>query len=389
MVRRASLVAIAASFVACNLLVANDEPALEPTDAGFDAPPPPPPPPPPPAAPADAPPCQGIALDSDRENCGACGHSCLGAECSAGVCQPQLFIGNRSTFVNISEVYGLVVLGDTLYGTNWYVTGSGVVWRVPAKTGGDPQFIVPDGLADLSVSWLATDGTDLFYKVFRYSGAGIWRVHTDGTGNTHVVPRPENQFDDGIEPVAVDASYFYWGMKFSSGLFRANKDGTNVIATRPASGISWLVPDHGEIFFAQRNDRGVYRASPDALDSAELVAPPGTNAVTSLQVDATHVYYSDDSSRVFRAPRSGGSAEDITPTDLCPGPILVDDTHVYCFGKYSISRFDKKTGAYRFIASVPAPIDSPFVVDGGDVIFFSVYGDQSGPPYAGVYRLVK
>src|SRR5262249_46285224 len=38
--------------------------------------------------------CNGACVDeqSDRKNCGACGHDCLGAVCASGKCQPVTLV---------------------------------------------------------------------------------------------------------------------------------------------------------------------------------------------------------------------------------------------------------------------------------------------------------
>jgi hypothetical protein len=122
--------------------------------------------------------CDGVDLQTSKDHCGRCGHSCGGGECNAGKCQPlQIgavanaplnFIATSQDHVFVSPIIKLT-------------TDEGGIWRIP-KSGGAPVlfanvryaedmrvldkklfFVVEDNLPDAStpgVGGLYTCGID-------------------------------------------------------------------------------------------------------------------------------------------------------------------------------------------------------------------------------------
>src|SRR5688572_29963206 len=39
--------------------------------------------------------CTGVDLATDRDHCGACGHSCIGGLCNQGICQPIILVADQ------------------------------------------------------------------------------------------------------------------------------------------------------------------------------------------------------------------------------------------------------------------------------------------------------
>ena len=80
---------------------------------------------------------------SDAANCGTCGHSCLGGQCSAGVCQPLLLATVPST---TEYAHQTVVSGGKVY----VFTGDGTnapssIWQTDASTPGTPTEVATNG----------------------------------------------------------------------------------------------------------------------------------------------------------------------------------------------------------------------------------------------------
>ncbi|HSK02406.1 MAG TPA: hypothetical protein VK932_14235, partial [Kofleriaceae bacterium] len=72
--------------------------------------------------------CGGTCIDvtSDPANCGGCGHDCLGAACSAGLCLPE-------TLAVVPNAPAAIALDgdDVVFATSGAITSSGAVYRLP------------------------------------------------------------------------------------------------------------------------------------------------------------------------------------------------------------------------------------------------------------------
>jgi hypothetical protein len=93
-------------------------------------------------------------LTTDNLNCGTCGHSCMGGDCVAGVCQPVALASGQSCPMGIS------VQDQVVYWTN-SVPASGAVMRV-LSPGDAPEVIAEDYVNPVAI---ALDETSVFWAV--------------------------------------------------------------------------------------------------------------------------------------------------------------------------------------------------------------------------------
>jgi hypothetical protein len=75
-----------------------------------------------------------VAVESNPDNCGTCGHSCLGGACKAGVCQPV-------TLGYLPDPLAIAVSDTGVY----FTTSSGIVASLPID-GGTPATLWKGGL---------------------------------------------------------------------------------------------------------------------------------------------------------------------------------------------------------------------------------------------------
>src|SRR5262245_66589307 len=59
--------------------------------------------------------CTDVDLLTDVNNCGACGHDCLGGACESGQCQPSRFFTNPTSGGGQGTLGEVVLQGDYLY----------------------------------------------------------------------------------------------------------------------------------------------------------------------------------------------------------------------------------------------------------------------------------
>jgi hypothetical protein len=271
--------------------------------------------------------------NSDAQNCGICGHSCLGGACLAGRCQPVVVAGDPLHDTGLGHVSSLVVLNGVLYGTSAFGSG-GAVFAVPAMPApGALTWLVQPG-GGVGAQALATDGASLFYAISEAGGpeaAGIWNVRLDGSGNTLVVAGGTTSggacdlpggggasaYGDQAGPIALDGGYLYWVRATSSdcaapwpacrcpGVYRATTDGSGVAVyhagtSSPAAfGGNYAgdpIADSGTLYFAGRDAHDAGNRV-QAVTAAMFAggAPPTTLTTTGnpseVATDATHVYW--------------------------------------------------------------------------------------------------
>lgn len=379
-------------------------------------------------------------VGTSKDHCGACGHSCQGGDCVSGKCQKVLIAGDPATYVGLKSLYGLAVAGNQLFGTDWYQTNQGLVYKLPTSgvpDGGAVSFLVkapvvtdggvggyPDGGSiGTSASPIVNDGTGkILYGIFRREAdglyadrpaAGIWEISTNGTDNRPLVKLADNQ---NIAAIAADANYIYFSefWRFGGGnqygIFRADRaTGANVTryfygANDGTKGkIDNIFAEGGSIYFGDVASKKIYAASPTTLDSpldlATTSADPGP-----VQTDATYVYYYD-AGKFYRVKKLGGTPEDITPTPGLPTTVhafLVDAENVYFFGpKVADYNVDNGQKLYAFPKGAKSA-DPPVVLTdvGADnvsattqdatTIYWTTYGrDGTPPPYSAIYKIAK
>ncbi|HEX7605044.1 MAG TPA: hypothetical protein VF316_25680 [Polyangiaceae bacterium] len=104
-------------------------------------------------------PC-GADLTTDKANCGACGHSCLGGECVASKCQPVLLLDD-----NTLGPSGLAVDDTYVFYTDPYNSNVGRVPKLAKVPPDAPVIVAPAGTNTYYDPWrVATDGTYFYFN---------------------------------------------------------------------------------------------------------------------------------------------------------------------------------------------------------------------------------
>lgn len=362
-------------------------------------------------------------ISTDQNNCGACGHSCLGGQCVVGKCQASIVASNPSG--NFGFLYGLVLNGTSLYGINWYgkpngTPSAGSVFSVPSNaSNGTPTWLVKDGTAGayggIATRLLATNGNKLVYSVYRPSdqAAGLWTANFDGTGNSNVVGGgPDNQASCGatlagtdVASLAFDPTYMYWTHDRAAGapcpgLYRGDPNGANTALHQSGTFLRSLVSDgSGAIYMVSHTGSypafagiAVLATTGAAIDNAPIVIAQTGNPY-AVQFDAQYVYWNDTSnSHFYRTTKVPSTIEDVTPKSGMPtlgnSTFLVDAKNLYFFAGASTQSL------YVMPKDGSAP---PVVVftfpNSGDIMLAAFQDDKavyfSGYPTSVIYRLAK
>lgn len=287
-----------------------------------------------------------VNTQTDPTNCGACGHDCGGAACSAGLCAPTL-LAMAGT--------GGVAATEPLYddGTSVYFGSTGSVCNVgggcttfrKCNGGGcgmNPANLTGKGPAT-GQAFTAIDTTAYWF----YGGTGL--VSCDMIGGCNANPNvvwPTTVTSAGGTAMAVDATNIYWSDELNQLISSCPRTGCTTPTTiaMPPNGQQirkGVATDGTNVFFVTAT--GIYSV-PVAGSATPTVVVTGLGGAAGIALDATNVYWAGFSGDIGRCPKTGCS----TPTtlhqlSLPAANVLVDGDHLYWSQKTSMSEVGRCT----------------------------------------------
>jgi uncharacterized membrane protein len=275
--------------------------------------------------PPSTPACSGD-LNSDRNNCGACGHDCLGGDCQGGRCQPFVLA------TGFQSPMGVVVVGMDVYTVDFGSAGVDA-----SRVDGTLVRIAPDGTKTLLETGLGAPAS-LWYDEASSSFLIPEYYHYD------IVSRP-------LRPGGTVSKLITEHVGFPLG-----------IATNETS---LFVSNSGDIA-PEAIQQTVQRWSRPGLTSYALFRD-FPNGPTQLDVDANYLYWTENvAGRVVRLPLGADfgaspSVEVLTTEVPAPRGIAVDGSTIYVSsygppgGLYRIG--NSPGGAAALLATFPGIVD--------------------------------
>jgi hypothetical protein len=234
----------------------------------------------------------------DPDHCGACGHSCLGGNCTAGLCDPMA--------VPSSDLVAAFAADETLF----YLGYPDRIVRF------DPQDKTSVTLVDVGVQDLRDLAVDAEFVYWTEQSAQK-RIAKGGGAPTLLASA------HAVQQILLTSTHV--ALLSQLALASVPKDGGDVVELAAGPWDSLALPiaaNQTEVFFADGN--AIYRVSP-ATGPVEVLAI-GTGI--ALAADEAAVYVASGGT-VTALSLAGGVSIELATDQPSPARIVVDDIHVY------------------------------------------------------------
>jgi Stigma-specific protein, Stig1 len=265
-----------------------------------------------------------VDLQSDANNCGACGHECLGTACALGLCAPTLVASGRAD----SAAGALASNGSIIY---WHDNAAHAVMSMDLLQN-SPTVLAADVA---NVFWMSINGNTLAASTYQLVPNQVIRVPLAGGNPVSLATEPVT-----LEGVALDDTYAYF-----------------TTDEMPDNGSLWRVPLAGG-------------ATETLLSSIKA---------NVIALDADQVYFTSyGPGRVLKVPKIGGIPTVLADNQPGPWHVVVSAGYAYWTNHYGDTIMRAPTDASAAPVPVVQGLQGPqaIVVD-GTTIYFTTATDNS------------
>src|SRR5580700_3719429 len=296
----------------------------------------------------------------DTDNCGSCGHSCLGGGCNAGACLPITLVSGAAVVGSI----GLAVDATSVYWTNQNGASSAI--NKIGKTGGTPSFVV-SGTAYSNVQDVATDGNGFVYWTLKGTNGSVQRAVPTGMSLTTIASNQGNP-----DWIVSNGTTVFWTNQATNQVVSAPVDAGTVTPTRlNNTNENGTVPagiaiDSTNVYYVTKTAGG------GLAEYVPLAGGPvtelGSGSYSSIALDDSNVYWTGG----FASPVVYQNGKTGTPSTViiiasggtlsCPLHLASDGTNVYFFDQGTDSSGNVKVGTgalYRVPIGNTGPLPPP------------------------------
>lgn len=323
---------------------------------------------------------------ASSEHCGACGHSCAGGACRAGMCVPTVLASEQARPTDVVAAMGSVY---------WTVAGLGLnVGSVRALRAGASEVVTLATGEGLPEQLIHVDGA--LYWTNWYSNNTLVRSLVDGGARTPLVLG-----QGGGDGVAAGSGRLYWSLNpfGTTGIHRvlgALDDGGAIVEyASDDAGLQYGGPVIGasSVYWTEERANGrVMRVTVGAAPAAAAPVVIGQGRPRSITTDGAFVYWvaDDPLPSILRVPIAGGPPTRIVGPLPALGRLAVDDTSVYVIDreKSQILRAPKTGGSPTPIVTALVSPQSIFVDD--RFVYWTTLGPNNGDDAKGtVAKVVK
>jgi hypothetical protein len=314
--------------------------------------------------------------DDDPQNCGACGHDCLGGECVDGACQPVLitalpnpdddgelivepgpdgrivwaryrrpgiiYSATKTPFSNVQLVHalddfgwarGVALAEDSIYYSNYSdsdeLPSRGI--HVVEMDGSGATQLAGDSL--LGAAWVHLYGEHVYFTTY-FDTIAVGRVPRAGGPVEALVEfaGPEPHYE-GLFLCLAHGSWVYYGS--NAGVSRVRTDGSAQALLYPGGASDVIAVHAGELYW--RTNGTLMRGSLDGTEPAQIVAP-ATGHIALREADA--FFYLTRDNAVLRVPADAVDAEpEVVVFATLPARVAFDEV--------SLFYYEHKAGLHR------------------------------------------
>lgn len=293
--------------------------------------------------------CDPANVDHDSNNCGACGHSCLGGDCKASVCQSTILMYDGG------QPWDIGLYGNDVY---WLNT-DGRVQRI-TKLGSDLK-LYAFGLVDVFA--LKVDAGGVFWSYY-VGGISVEGRPLEGGGITVY-----GALDLAAGVLGLDDDYVYWSSvntaQTVATLMKTPRAGGPQTPVFPAPiQTGYIGTDAGYLYWIDGSAQGGLRRALANTGPVEDLADG--HEMYNIAFDQDHVYWvyggtylngSWVGAEIRRVLKTGGAPQTVVKIPTFANSIAVDATDVYwaSYDGASINRVNKQGGPIVKLADAANP----------------------------------
>jgi hypothetical protein len=265
----------------------------------------------------DAPAC--VDTQSDRNNCGACGHDCLGGDCQAGQCQPLQLAQYRRDLLTISVGAQYV-----------YVTDDAQYMGRANKDGSDlTPLALPSFASSVFLGGHAEEDGDRVFYTWNDAANGGFRTAYCSTSDCDGTTVPFGSLYSQSFTIDHTNHRVFWIEPTPARFWVASTLGTPSGAAIPSADLpvtsSTLAYDQGGVLFWNGTTLERLPASGGSFGTLSTAAGSSAPALNS-----TTVFWSDGSAIVYvPLPNGTGDAPNKLVDVASASSVVADDTSVY------------------------------------------------------------
>lgn len=231
-----------------------------------------------------------VDADNDAANCGACGHDCLGGECSDGACEPVSLIFN-------SEISAIAADEENVYYSTSSGSSSGSAAWIPQVAGGSSTSLVEE--FGSSSRFVRIDNTHVYVEGGSNGSTGyIARVAKTGGAWLNLYEPEDVSFPGGPDDLTLSPARAIWSTavvlggsgEYIRGIAKDGQGSSTPYLSNSPDFVATMGANSNFLFFYQGQTAQELRRRSHGIGGVTSVLSAVTSA-NAIAVDNDGVYF--------------------------------------------------------------------------------------------------